>query len=421
MQSPMGKQPLTVLLVEDDTDYVALVQHWLSESSDASDFLLNWTDSLTGAKARLEQGGIDVVLLDLGLPESNGIGTFRRIRASLTDVPVVILTSGDSESLALEIIQQGAQDYLVKNACTSESLSKAIRYAHLRHNTQIAASEEPKVRTVAVLGAKGGVGATMLACTLAVELRLQASRKTLLADLELQSGLVSFYLGLVPPKYSILDAVGRLGQLDTSMWESLVVRSTDQVDVLVSPSLLNRKQDRAPSRDRLDQAGVTGLLAFTASLYDWVVLDLGRLDPVSLELMNAHTDLLLVSTAAIPSLYAARQILARLDEEGVDSERVHLIINGIDGPEAMRADDLNKLFSRQVYVSLPCDGDGIHQALLEKRLPARSSPYGCQVANLVRRLAGIEEVHPKRKAGQFFSFLRGNKADVVSSVGIPSS
>jgi DNA-binding response OmpR family regulator len=112
----MKPTTLTVLLIEDDPDYASLVQHWLSAPSDGINFVLNWTDSLEAGKARLERGGVDAVLLDLGLPDSTGMATFLGVRQTNPGVPVIILSAGDDESLALEAIQQGAQDYLVKNA-----------------------------------------------------------------------------------------------------------------------------------------------------------------------------------------------------------------------------------------------------------------------------------------------------------------
>jgi len=81
------KKTLTVLLIEDSPDYAELVQQWLSIRSDMA-FVLNWTDSLLAGLNRLEQGGVDVILLDLGLPDSSGLGTFTRTKLKASGVPL---------------------------------------------------------------------------------------------------------------------------------------------------------------------------------------------------------------------------------------------------------------------------------------------------------------------------------------------
>ena len=108
----MEENTLTVLLIEDSAQYAQLVQHWLAHVSGGAGFVLNWTDSLADGMTRLERGGVDVILLDLGLPDCSGMETFTQTRARAPKTPIVILSSADSESLALQMIQEGAEDYL---------------------------------------------------------------------------------------------------------------------------------------------------------------------------------------------------------------------------------------------------------------------------------------------------------------------
>jgi len=110
------KKTLTVLLIEDSADYAALVQQWLSLRTDIA-FVLNWTDSLQAGLNRLKQGGVDVILLDLGLPDSNGLATFTKTKLEASTVPMILLSGDNSEHLALQMVQDGAQDYIVKGSC----------------------------------------------------------------------------------------------------------------------------------------------------------------------------------------------------------------------------------------------------------------------------------------------------------------
>ena len=116
----MLKKPLTILLVEDSPEYATMVQRWLNTHESASECVLNWADTLEAGCQRLAQGGVDVVLLDLGLPDSDETTTFEAICRSQSGLPIIILSGADSEPLALQMIQHGAQDYLLKTTCTAD-------------------------------------------------------------------------------------------------------------------------------------------------------------------------------------------------------------------------------------------------------------------------------------------------------------
>jgi pilus assembly protein CpaE len=98
-------------------------------------------------------------------------------------VPFVILSSADAESLALETIQDGAENYIVKSSCTPALLCRALRYAVAKHVAEVAS----RTRVIGVIGAKGGVGATTVACNLATELRVQTGKRVLLADMDVNA------------------------------------------------------------------------------------------------------------------------------------------------------------------------------------------------------------------------------------------
>ena len=122
----MGRRALTVLLIEDCAEYAYLVQHWLSAACEDTEFDLQWLGTLSEGVCFLEKGGIDVILLDLGLPDSHGLETYARIRASALETPIVVLGSADLDPVTLGAIRKGAEDYLIKSACGGEKLIRAI-------------------------------------------------------------------------------------------------------------------------------------------------------------------------------------------------------------------------------------------------------------------------------------------------------
>ncbi|MBF0311377.1 MAG: cyclic nucleotide-binding domain-containing protein [Magnetococcales bacterium] len=129
-----------ILVVEDDTDLQGLVSTWLSRMSVEKEmplrppkFSLTGVVSLNEAIYRLDKEKFDLILLDLNLPDSQGMETFRQVIGRAFDTPVVIFTGEDDEQQAMEAVHQGAQDYLVKNAVTRRQFVRSIRYALERH------------------------------------------------------------------------------------------------------------------------------------------------------------------------------------------------------------------------------------------------------------------------------------------------
>ena len=100
---------------------------------------LTFAPSLRAAEEHLAQHEVDIVLLDLGLPDAQGLGAVRRIRAAAPSVPLVVLTGSDDEALGAQTLQEGAQDYLVKGEVEPRGLVRALRYAVERKSMEEAA------------------------------------------------------------------------------------------------------------------------------------------------------------------------------------------------------------------------------------------------------------------------------------------
>ena len=105
-----------------------LVGEYLAAGDDTTFVVEHRADLATGI-ARLSKGGVDLVLLDLGLPDSQGLETLERLRAVQPTVSVVVLTGLADEDVGLRAVQLGAQDYLVKGSFGDYVLVRAARYA----------------------------------------------------------------------------------------------------------------------------------------------------------------------------------------------------------------------------------------------------------------------------------------------------
>ena len=124
----VNNKPIKVLLVEDDPEYAYLMREMLAIVREAP-IDLECTDRLSTGLERLTAGDIDVVLLDLSLPDSQGVDTFIKMHAQTPDVPIIVLSGFNDEALSIQIVQEGAQDYLVKGREDSNLLAHAILHA----------------------------------------------------------------------------------------------------------------------------------------------------------------------------------------------------------------------------------------------------------------------------------------------------
>lgn len=144
----MDSKPIQVLLVEDNPEDIFLFEMTLRKARGAK-FQMESAVSLKSALARLEQGNIDVILLDLSLTDSQGLETFSAMQAEVPEIPIIVLSGLDDETVALNAVHAGAQDYLVKGRVDSQLITRAMVYAIERAQAKAALLKaEEKYRSI---------------------------------------------------------------------------------------------------------------------------------------------------------------------------------------------------------------------------------------------------------------------------------
>ena len=125
----MSRNPVTtVLLIEDNHGDARLLREMFRDGG-AYNTRLTHVASMSDAEQQLALPVVDVILLDLGLPDAEGLGAVRRAHAAAPKIPLVVLTGLDDDAIALQALQEGAQDYLVKGQLDTRGLLRALRYA----------------------------------------------------------------------------------------------------------------------------------------------------------------------------------------------------------------------------------------------------------------------------------------------------
>jgi len=329
----------------------------------------------------LDQLRPDVLLLDLTPLESEFEDALRRIKSTVAAPMVIALnTSADPETI-LAAIRAGANEYLYPPL--EQGLRRAlVRMAGDRMRQRGAARSQGK--TLGFFSAKGGCGATTIACHVALELQRLTGQDILLADFDMESGMLGFLMKAKTP-YSILDAAKNIHRLDLSYWKALISNGQPHVEVISAPGTAVLKDPLAPEQFR-------HVLRFVRSAYDWVVADLGRsLSLLSLNLLEDIDQAFLVATLDVLSLHQAKQVVQTLFDYGYSRKRLHLVLNRMPKQPDLTPAEVQKVLGLPVYAMLPNNYPELYEAYAEGSLLTSGSELGKYLTGLAQKIAGVRK------------------------------
>lgn len=137
MNAP-APRPLRVLLIDDRTDEVDGILAALSDPDGAKTHVVEVVRDLEAGVVRIERGGVDVILLELDLPDVDGLDAFDRVYSAAPDIPIIAFSRSGDEDTALLTLRRGAQDFLEREELGTGALRRSIRYALERHRLMAA-------------------------------------------------------------------------------------------------------------------------------------------------------------------------------------------------------------------------------------------------------------------------------------------
>ena len=247
---------------------------------------------------------------------------------------------------------------------------------------------------IAFLPAKPGVGCSTVALNASVALAAQGKSRVLLADFDLNCGIIAFLLHLDFER-SLLDAAEHAAQLDEELWPKLVSK-VGGLDVLPAGPMKPGYRIELPT--------LRYLIDFARRNYDVICADLsGLMERYSVELMQEAKRIYLVCTPELPALHLARQKLEYLRALELES-RVSLVLNRSQKRALVSTADIEKLIGLPVAIEIPNDYRGVHRALQEAKPVDAGSDMGKCFAELARRiLSKTPGAKPPRRFVEYFS------------------
>jgi pilus assembly protein CpaE len=315
---------------------------------------------------------------------------------------IVVAEHGDAQTMRLAM-QVGACDFL-SGAVTAEDLMASIEQASSRLPKDHAAPARP---ITAVVNAKGGSGATFVACNLAHLLTAVSERSTALVSLDLQFESLAEHFD-VKVKHSLLQVLGNVGDLDAVALDAYMTQHDSGLRLLAA------KPDNVFG-DHVDQSTELGtLLDKLAAHYEHVVIDMPRrVDGYTIQVLEHASQVVLVVQQTLSHLRDANRMLQIFEHHGVRRERVLVVVNRFEKSSSIGIDDVKRALRTEAVVAIPSDFKTVAESI-NLGLPiyehARGSAVTKALMALETRLGGGSAKRSSGLLGKALSSLLRKEA-----------
>jgi pilus assembly protein CpaE len=305
---------------------------------------------------------------------------------------VAVHASADPEQM-IGALRAGATEFL------SLPMSPGIFEALDRIGARLQSAkpaESPQGKIIGIVSAKGGCGATTLACHIGLALGLaDPSRKILVADLDYQSPAVHRICQLKPRRRAG-ETFESVRKLNSSNWAEFFTPVAPSVDILAGPEAGNTT---LPEPWRIES-----LFRHLTRCYPLVLADLGRhLNPGTWSFLQHVDELLVVAAPDVLALYQTRYIIQALTSRGFDRGRLRLVLNlSQNTPRDFWIESIEQMFEMKLFAVIPADRTALPALMPGPSKPSLSfpaeTPFGKSVVRLADRLSKDENISPTRRA-----------------------
>ena len=252
-----------ILIIDDDVEFSSFLRASLEKDGAGVDCL----DAASGAPELLSQADYDVVLLDNRMPGLSGIEFLAALKQRDLSVPVILMTGDPTSETAIQAMNLGAFDYVVKPLNT-QLMAKALA-SGLAHTGDASPIHKKLGTMVAFVGTRGGVGTTTLAVNMAWYLANRQSRRVALVDLDLQNGDCALALD-IKPNSGLREALGNPLRIDNTLLERVMTPVGERLFVLSSEEPLTEDL-------HFTAVAVETLVSALREQFHYVIVDVPRI------------------------------------------------------------------------------------------------------------------------------------------------
>ena len=334
----------------------------------------------------------DVVLMDINMPDMDGIAATEQLTTAAPGSAVVMMSvQGEADYLRRSMLA-GAREFLVK-PFSSDELTASIRQVSSREREKASRIGIPVAVTgssvgaggdggqvVAVFSPKGGVGRTTVAVNLAIAAASELGKRVVLMDGSFQFGDVGVLLNLNPKSNSIADLVPILESGEVDSINTFVLDHTSGLRVLLAPPTPEMAETITPTI-------VKQVLELLRSSHDLVIVDCTAFfNDTTLAILDAADVILTMLSLEITSIKNMRLFLEVAAQLGYESSKVRLVLNRADSTLGIRVADVEHSIGRKIDETIVSDGRSVVYAL-NRGIPFFISNREAQVSQDILRLA----------------------------------
>lgn len=363
--------------------------------------------------ARSGREGIDlvkevrphVILMDINMPDMDGIEATERIKPILPGAQIVILSVQSDPNYMRRAMQKGACDFLTKPPTADELISAVRRAGKMAKDvdapvvTQMQ-SRERKGHIITMYSPKGGTGCTILSTNLSLALQNEDTQ-VVLVDGNLQFGDVAISIN-EKGKFSVADLTTRVDDLDLEVVESVLMEhKASGIKVLAAPA-------RPEYADNISGTQFAKVLDYLAGQVSYVVVDTAStLTDVTLAVIDHSDIIILVATQDIPAIKNAHLFLDVADALGINRKRILFVMNRVDKRIAIDPLKIAESMKQELVEAIPLDERTVVPSLLKGvpfMLGDKSRPVCRSVLNLAeavrKRIAELEAAEEETPLAQ---------------------
>ena len=346
----------------------------------------------------------DVVLMDLNMPEMDGITASEAISAQAPNVQVVMMSvQGEADYLRRSMLA-GAREFLIKPFSGEELVTSIHRVYQFAATRRVVAPPPPTAtpvtpppppragKIIAVMGSKGGCGASTIAVNLAVALREESKARVALLDANLEFGDVGVLLNL-PSSRTIAELVSGKADIDEEVLDGTMAAHSSAIKVLLAPP-------RPELAELVKVEHLKRILELLDKSYDFIVIDLWKSFQETTVFFLDHADIiLLIATPDIPSIKNSKLFFELTDQLGYPPEKTLFILNKEDGRSSISAKDIEASIKHPIVLTLPKD-ERTTMIAMNRGTPfvtlQRNLPLSQAIHNLARLI--VKRVQPAAAA-----------------------
>ena len=344
--------------------------------------VLQWTGN-TAEKGSIAVKTIpDIILIDDN-PENDDL--FARIKAIKGHFPhtsLFVVSANKNHQYIITAMKSGASEYLVEPVLEN-SLHNAIEEVRAKLAN---AGRLAQGRIYSFVGAKGGVGSTVLAVNTATALSMDKKADVALLDMSFQSGDASVLLDIVPQN-TITDICVNMHRFDVSFLRSVMTGHSTGINFLPAPLNPEDSED-------IKSEHVINILTLAKKLYDHIVLDCGSMhvNDCSIEAFKQSDKVFVITDMSVPSIRNTVRLCKLIRKFGVSFDKIEIVINRFIKGGALSLAEVEKNFDKPVYWLIPSNFFDIISSI-NRGVPlvklSQGAPFSKNVIKFIEKFQGI--------------------------------